>query len=181
MKRLRWRSILQRVERRRIVGLWYGVEDGYLRLELDHGSTLVVAASWEGCHVVVDPGVPATRKGRPTKEPPLFIVSPSPILLPGEPQEDGRARPDAVDARSRPVSFRFAGPGMHCLPPPALLQEALKIKREVVECLNGGRCVEASRSLRLRLSCWSLGFVASFIGDTIYMRHTMGSSVATTP
>ncbi len=65
---------------------------------------------------------------------------------------------------------------MQCLPPPVLLQEALKIKREVVECL-----VEGSRSLRLRLSCWSLGFVASFNGDTISIRHTMGSSVATTP
>ncbi len=71
MKQLRWRSILQRVERRRIVGLWYGVEDGYLHLELDDGSVILVAASWEeGCHVVVDPAVPATRKGRPTKEPP---------------------------------------------------------------------------------------------------------------
>ncbi len=70
MQRLSWRSILQRVEGRRIVGLWYGVEDGYLRLELDDGSVLLVAASWEeGCHVVVDPAVPATRKGRPTKEP----------------------------------------------------------------------------------------------------------------
>ena len=35
MKRLSWHSILQRVERRRIVGLWYGIEDGYLRLELE--------------------------------------------------------------------------------------------------------------------------------------------------
>ncbi len=68
MKRLSWRSILKRVEGRRIVGLWYGLEDGYLRLELDDRSTLLVAASWEGCHVVVDPAVPATRKGRPTKE-----------------------------------------------------------------------------------------------------------------
>ncbi len=62
MKRLSWRSILQRVVGRRIVGLWYDVEDGYLRLELDDGSVLLVAASWEeGCHVVVDPGVPANR------------------------------------------------------------------------------------------------------------------------
>ncbi len=53
MKRLSWRSILQRVEERRIVGLWYGVEDGYLRIELDDGSVLLVAASWEGVHVVV--------------------------------------------------------------------------------------------------------------------------------
>ncbi len=52
MKRLSWRSILQRVEGRRIVGLWYGVEDGYLRLELDDGSVLLVAASWEGCHIL---------------------------------------------------------------------------------------------------------------------------------
>ena len=48
----------------------YGVEDGYLPLELDDGSVLLVAASWEGVSVVVDPGVPATRKGRPPKEPP---------------------------------------------------------------------------------------------------------------
>ncbi len=67
-----WPSILQQAERRRITGLWYDVEDGHLHLELDDGSVLLVAASWEGgCHVVVDPGVPATRKGRPTKEPPL--------------------------------------------------------------------------------------------------------------
>ncbi len=53
MKRLYWRSILQRVEGRRITGLWYGVDDGHLRIELDDGSVLVVAASWEGVHVVV--------------------------------------------------------------------------------------------------------------------------------
>ncbi len=41
MKRLSWRSILQRVEGRRIVRLWYGVEDGYLRIELDDGSVLL--------------------------------------------------------------------------------------------------------------------------------------------
>ncbi len=29
MKRLYWRSILQRVEGRRITDVWYGVEDGY--------------------------------------------------------------------------------------------------------------------------------------------------------
>ena len=74
MKELVWRSILQRVEGQRIVGLCYGLEDGYLRLELDDGRVLLVAASWEGCHVMVDPGVPATRKGRPTKEPPLGHV-----------------------------------------------------------------------------------------------------------
>ncbi len=63
MERLSWRSILQRVEGGGIVALWYGVEDGYLRLELDDGSVLLVAACWEeGCHVVVDPAVPATRK-----------------------------------------------------------------------------------------------------------------------
>ncbi len=56
MKRLSWRSILQRVEGRRIVDLWYGVDDGYLRIELDDGSVLEVAASWEeGCHLVFDP------------------------------------------------------------------------------------------------------------------------------
>ena len=54
MKRLSWRSILQRVEGRRIVGLWYGVEDGYLRIGLDDGSMLEVAASCEGVHVVVE-------------------------------------------------------------------------------------------------------------------------------
>ncbi len=64
MKRLSWRSILQRVEGRRIVGLWYGVEDGYLRLELDDGSVLIMAASWEGISVVVDPAVPATGSGQ---------------------------------------------------------------------------------------------------------------------
>ncbi len=31
MKRLSWRSILQRVEGRRIAGPWYGVEDGWRR------------------------------------------------------------------------------------------------------------------------------------------------------
>ncbi len=31
-----------------------GVEDGYVRLELDDGSVLLVAASWEGVHVVVE-------------------------------------------------------------------------------------------------------------------------------
>ena len=44
MKRLSWGSILRRVEGRRIAGLWYGVEDGYLRIELDDGSVLVVVA-----------------------------------------------------------------------------------------------------------------------------------------
>ncbi len=45
-------------------------------LELDDGSVLE-ASSWEeGCQVLVDPAVPATRKGRPTKEPPLLLVSP---------------------------------------------------------------------------------------------------------
>ena len=35
-----------------------------------------MAASWEkGCHVVVDPDVPATKKGRLTKEPLLFCRS----------------------------------------------------------------------------------------------------------
>ena len=54
MRRLIWRSILQRVEGRRIVGLWSGVEDGYLRIELDDASTLVVAASWEGCQLQIN-------------------------------------------------------------------------------------------------------------------------------
>ncbi len=63
MKRLSWRSILRRVEGRRIVGLWYGLDDGYVRIELDDGSVLLVAASWESVHVVVNPAVPATIKG----------------------------------------------------------------------------------------------------------------------
>ncbi len=53
MQRLSWRSILQRVEGRQIVGLWYGVEDGYVRIELDDGNVLLVAASWEGCHIMI--------------------------------------------------------------------------------------------------------------------------------
>ena len=53
MKRLSWRSILQRVEGRRIVRLWYGLEDGYFRVELGDGSVLLVAASWEGCHIMI--------------------------------------------------------------------------------------------------------------------------------
>ncbi len=40
MKRLCRPSILKRVEGRGITGLWYGVEDGYLRIELDDGSVL---------------------------------------------------------------------------------------------------------------------------------------------
>ncbi len=63
MKRLCYQSILKRVEGRRIVGLWYGVEDGYVRLKLDDGSVLLVAASWEGCHVVVDPAVTCHEEG----------------------------------------------------------------------------------------------------------------------
>jgi len=38
MKRLSWRSILQRVAGRRVVGIWYGLADGYLRIEMDDGS-----------------------------------------------------------------------------------------------------------------------------------------------
>ena len=34
--------------------MWYGLGDGYLRIELDDGSMLLVAASWEGVHVVVE-------------------------------------------------------------------------------------------------------------------------------
>ncbi len=49
--------------------MWYGIEEGYLRLELGDGSVLVVAASWEeGCHVVVDPGVPAPEAKAPQYE-----------------------------------------------------------------------------------------------------------------
>ncbi len=54
MKELVWSSILKRVEGRRITALWYGVEDAYLRIELDDGSVLLVAASWEGVHVALD-------------------------------------------------------------------------------------------------------------------------------
>ena len=61
MKRLSWRSILQRVEGKRITALWYGVEDGYLRLELDDGSVLLVVASWEACHVMIDATHEANR------------------------------------------------------------------------------------------------------------------------
>ncbi len=35
--------------------MWFGVEDGYLRIELDDGITLIVAAcSEEGCHLQVE-------------------------------------------------------------------------------------------------------------------------------
>ncbi len=64
MKRLSWRSILQRVEGRRIVGLWYGVEDGYLRLELDDGSVLSVAASWERLPLELGDSEPLTDSVR---------------------------------------------------------------------------------------------------------------------
>ena len=65
MRRLSWQSILQRVQGRRVVGLWYGVEDGYLRLELDDGSLLPVAASRDGVHVVADtaPDPSRSQKG----------------------------------------------------------------------------------------------------------------------
>ncbi len=53
MQQLSWRSILRRVEGRRIVDLWYGLDDGYLRLELHDASALLLAASWERCHVQV--------------------------------------------------------------------------------------------------------------------------------
>ncbi len=48
MKRLSWRSVLQRVEGRQIARLWYGLEDGYLRVELDDGSVLAGARSGLG-------------------------------------------------------------------------------------------------------------------------------------
>ncbi len=66
--------------------LWYGVEEGYLRIELDDGSVLLVAASWEGCHVVVDPAVPATRKGRPHEgTAPKNLGGPQTVLGEGNP------------------------------------------------------------------------------------------------
>jgi hypothetical protein len=54
MERLSWPTISESVEGRRITGLWYGLEDGRLRIELDDGSVLVVAACWEECHIVVE-------------------------------------------------------------------------------------------------------------------------------
>ena len=36
------------------MGLWYGVEDGYLQIQLHDGSVLLMAACWEGCHLMVD-------------------------------------------------------------------------------------------------------------------------------
>ena len=45
------------------MGLWYGVEGGYVRIELDDGSVLLVAASWEGVQVVVE-----RCSARPTAE-----------------------------------------------------------------------------------------------------------------
>ncbi|MEE8549872.1 MAG: hypothetical protein V3T08_01285, partial [Gemmatimonadota bacterium] len=44
MRRLTWRSILQRVEARRIVGHYYCPDDGDLRIELDDGSVRLLAA-----------------------------------------------------------------------------------------------------------------------------------------
>ena len=61
-------SILKRVAGRRIVGLWYGSQDGYVRVELDDGSVLVVAASWEGAHVYVDVASPPSH----------LLIAPSP-------------------------------------------------------------------------------------------------------
>ncbi len=49
------------------MALWYGLEDGYLRIELDDGFVLVVAASWEGVHVYVDmsrPSILSRCRGR---------------------------------------------------------------------------------------------------------------------
>ena len=59
MERVHWPGIDKQLAGRRIVSLWYGLEDGYLRLELDDGSTVLVAASWEGVHAVLErPGGP---------------------------------------------------------------------------------------------------------------------------
>ncbi len=44
---------LERVRVRRIVGLWYDEDDGFLRVALDDGSVLHVSACGEGVHVVV--------------------------------------------------------------------------------------------------------------------------------
>ncbi len=35
------------------MGLYYGLDDGYLRIELGDGSVLLAAASWEGCHIMI--------------------------------------------------------------------------------------------------------------------------------
>ncbi len=44
------------------MGLWCGVEDGYLRIELDDGAALFVAACWEeGCHLQVERAEPKLR------------------------------------------------------------------------------------------------------------------------
>ncbi len=61
MNRLIWPSITKRLEGRRIVDLWYDVEDGYLELRLDDGSVLlprVVGSSTPA------PPQPATKRHR---------------------------------------------------------------------------------------------------------------------
>ena len=54
-----WRSILARMRDRRILGIKYDDETGYLRLLLDDGSVLYVAARYEGYHVSLD--IPGRR------------------------------------------------------------------------------------------------------------------------
>ena len=73
-RRPQGRSILQRVEGRRITALWYGLEDGYVRIELDDGSVLLVAASLEGCHVMVDSGPRARNTDVPGRGPKRMTI-----------------------------------------------------------------------------------------------------------
>ncbi|NIM47877.1 MAG: hypothetical protein GTO22_01200 [Gemmatimonadales bacterium] len=55
-----WQTILARIRDRRIVGIEYDDETGYLRLLLDDGSVLYVAACYEeDYHVALD--IPGRR------------------------------------------------------------------------------------------------------------------------
>ncbi len=57
------------------MGLWYGVEDGYLRLELDDGSVLLVAAELD-----ITAGIPlAQLRNDVSKDRPIPIDEP-PVL-----------------------------------------------------------------------------------------------------
>ena len=76
MKRLAWPSITKRLKGRRIVDLCYDVEDGYLRLKLDDGSVLVVAASWEGVHVLVGRFEKRTSRGYLPRPSQLLSLTP---------------------------------------------------------------------------------------------------------
>jgi hypothetical protein len=65
MKHLSWQHLDERVRGSRICGLWYSMDDGHLRIVLEDGTTLVLAASWEGIHIVVD----ETLNNRPALPP----------------------------------------------------------------------------------------------------------------